>query len=323
MELDVLMPFHRIDSYLRLAVNSLSSSEKINFRLIAIDDRIDQSTDVSDLFHGIKDLELVKTSGGKGYGNALKTGTQFIQSDACALMNSDDLVNPQRFFRQLNSLNRVELSITKMQRINEKNKPIPNLTGRILSSKYDPILLLFGSYGADASWCMRTSWWKEYSFFDQGECLDWRMGLKVFSSTKIDMINETLYYYRKHDQQVTSNKSTSPKNMDIVYEAWKTLAINYEFNGNTRSIFDFIATPWSFNISAKFDEVAKWTEQIKKLESKIDPEILTNIKFLIHRRKLFGFKSAQNSTLDRLKFGASGIIAGPKLIADLYSIARS
>ena len=323
MELDVLMPFHRNDSYLRLAVDSLASSEKINFRLIAIDDRKDQSADVSDLFYGIKDLELIKTSGGEGYGNALKIGTQLIESDACALMNSDDLVNSQRFFRQLNSLNQVELSITKMQRINEKNKPIPNLTGNILSAKYDPILLLFGSYGADASWCMRTSWWKEHSFFDRGECLDWRIGLKVFSNTRINMINDALYFYRKHDRQVTSSKNTPPENMDIVFEAWKILAKHYEFNDNTRSIFDFIATPWRSNISAKFYEVTQWTDQIKKLGSKIDPEILTSIKFLINRRKLFGLKSGQNSTLDRLHFGASGIIAAPKLIVDLFSIARS
>ena len=316
MELDVLMPFHRIDNYLSLALQSLVQNKSINFKLIAIDDRIDQSSDIRSIFQNIKNLEIVKTEGGTGYGNSLKIGTKLIQAEACALMNSDDLVHPQRFSRQLDAINNADLCITKIQRINAKNRLIKSLAGSISSEKYHPIYLLFGSYGADASWCMRTSWWKKNSFFDQDECLDWRIGMEAFNKSNVVMLNDKLYFYRKHKSQVTSNRYKSIHQMDTVYEVWKKFAESYGIINCSRSIFDFMAVPWNFNSSVNYDLVMNWVSLIENYTSNLDYDISNNVNELILRRYIFGFIDEKNSARDRFQFSLKGKAAVLPLFTD-------
>ena len=142
-----------------------------------IDDSLQQNIKISDLPCNFRDLELVKTGGNLGYGLALKKGSEFIGSESIGLFNSDDLVDPYRFKKQLSALGSYDLSITGMYKINQKGAPIAPLTGEIKSKKYDPIYLLLGSYGANATWVMQKTWWLENAFFDSKEALDWRIAI--------------------------------------------------------------------------------------------------------------------------------------------------
>ena len=323
MNLDVIMPFHRVDRFLSQAVESLVSSTAVNFRLIAIDDRLDQSKDLSQVFSQVKNLELVRTPGGSGYGEALKIGSKFIGADSCALMNSDDVVHPERFFKQLKALDDAELVIAKMQRINKKGKCIPSLSGSITSHTYDPFLLLFGSYGADATWCMRSSWWKERTFFDGYECLDWRIGMQTFGNTKIKLLNEKLYFYRKHNHQVTANTAIDSKLFDPVYLLWRTHSNHYGLEFGTRAVFDLIATPWRTGEVANMQEIYSWISSVKDRKAIFSSEVYENIENLILRRLIFASRLKIYPRMNRARYFLSGSWALPKLITELASTARN
>jgi glycosyltransferase involved in cell wall biosynthesis len=319
VDLDVLMPFHRLDNFLVQAVDSIATNKNVNFRLIAIDDRLDQNTKILEIFRDIKKVEIVRTEGGTGYGNALKVGTRVIQAQATALMNSDDIVSPVRFSQQLNLLSNADLSITQIKRIDENNRKIPSWMGRFDSKFYDPIYLLFGSYGADASWCMRTSWWSKNSFFDKEDCLDWRIALKTFDTTKISVADQDLYFYRKHKSQITSKRIHSPEHMSKVYESWRVLASKYGFHNNSKSVFNFFATPWNKKSTLEYQEAALWVNKLNRIEKEIDPNTLANIKKLIYRRFILGASFNQCSLLSRFKFGLAGSRSLPLFLVDLSS----
>ena len=323
MDLDVIMPFHRGDEFLYEAVKSLVANTAVNFRLIAVDDRIDQGEDLSRIFSQVKNLELVKTPGGSGYGQALKIGSEYVRADSCALMNSDDVVHPERFIKQLKVLNDAELVVAKMQRIDKKGKRIPSLSGSITSHTYDPCFLLFGSYGADATWCMRSSWWKENAFFDTHECLDWRIGMQTFGNSTIKLLNEKLYFYRKHNQQVTANTSIDSKLFDPVYLQWRTLSNHYELEFGTRAVFDLIATPWRTGEVANKQEIYSWISSVKNQKAIFSSEVYENIENLILRRFIFASRLKMNPRMNRARYFLSGSPALPKLITETASTVRN
>ena len=283
-DVDVLLPFHILDPYFDIAHDSLAMSQNVNLRLILIDDTPSQNFDPGNLISRYSKIELVRTGGSQGYGVALREGSKFIESEAVALFNSDDLVNSSRFLKQLLALDNADLSITSMQRISQSGKKSSSLTGEVFSKEFDPIYLLFGSYGANATWVARQNWWKENSFFDSAECLDWRIGLQSFLHTKIHWNPEKLYFYRRHRGQVTSRRQLSDQSMDPVYNSWKAFGVQLGLQELSRSAFKMIATPWLYNEIFSTNDLTNATKELLELASKKDLEIYRNVNRLIKRR---------------------------------------
>ncbi len=316
-DIDVILPFHKLDSYFELALDSLMMSQNVKLRLVLVDDTPAQNFDPTNLISRYSKIELVRTGGGQGYGVALREGSKFIESEAVALFNSDDLVSPSRFLKQLRALDSADLSITSMQRISESGKKSSSLTGEVFSKEFDPIYLLFGSYGANATWAARQNWWKENSFFDSAECLDWRIGLQTFLHTKIHWNSEKLYFYRRHKGQVTSRKQLSDQSMDPVYDSWKAFGAHFGLQELSRSVFKMIATPWLHNEIFSSKDLTNATKELLELVSKKDLEIYTNVNCLIKRRYVnFSLHSNVNYKV-RSNFLFKGLTEIPSIFKDL------
>jgi glycosyltransferase involved in cell wall biosynthesis len=318
MDLDVLLPFHRVDKNFEDAVQSLANTKSVSFNLIAIDDRYDKSIDVSYIFKPIKNFEIVQTKGSTGYGDALRVGTKEIRSAHVALFNSDDLIHPSRFAKQLAQLKNNEISITNMKRITSTGRESFFSTGSLTSNFYDPIVLLLGSYGANATWCMHRKWWIKNAFFDDKDCLDWRIALKTFRESKIGYINEPLYIYRRHSLQSTAG-ILSNKGADLtpVYKLWKDLANNYFISNSSREIFDIFATPWRIGESLSPSEALAWREQIQEAGLSLDKKLQFDIQKVIQRRFLFASRNPSNSTYTKIKYVSMGFTEILPLLHDL------
>ena len=302
MPIDVLFPFHRNDLYLRESIESLLSSTYSNLRLIFIDDRKEKLVDISKLISGFKTYEYVTTESPSGYGEALRIGTQLVRSEFVALMNSDDIVNPLRFITQLKLLEDSEISISKMSKIDSNNNKIKSLAGDISGPRYTPLYLTLGAYGANASWCMHSDWWKNNAFFDSSNCLDWRIALEAFSKSKISYSKESLYYYRKHSNQVTKNTKLSFEEMQPSFNSWNNFIAKYDLPKASYEVFCMLATPW--NIAAhKFDlEYFYYSKKLKELVNEEDNEISKNLIRIVKRRDLFAIKNAPNFLSKKILF---------------------
>ncbi len=300
MDLDILLPFHRADRFLSEAIQSINLVEKLNPRVILIDDRIDKSDQLLPLFRTLKNFEIVTTQGGRGYGQALKVGSQLISSDVVALFNSDDVVHPLRFSKQIAELDNFELCLTKMERLTRNNRKAVALTGSIKSDAYDPIYLLLGSYGADATWCMRSEWWIKNSFFDGEECLDWRIALHSFKNSSIKYLNETLYFYRKHALQVTATRVNNFQAMIPVYESWEVFARYLGVTALSYDVFSILGTPWSRNSSIDLPKMLKAIEQISDVAKRLDSRVAQNVSHLIQRRCIFALRH-HSTIFEKLK----------------------
>jgi glycosyltransferase involved in cell wall biosynthesis len=306
MKLDVILPFHRVDLYLKEAIESLVRCQSVSINVIAVDDRPQQTRDISSIFKPLRRYQILSTAGGQGYGEALRIGTSALENPVTALFNSDDLLHPLKFRRQLDQLENSELSITGMHRIKANRRLSSSMTGLITSKKYDPIFLLFGAYGANATWCMRKDWWVKNAFFDDQECLDWRIALSSFRDTKISFINEPLYLYRKHESQTTANKELDESKMLPVFEKWVVLANAFNLSNNTRQIFDAFATPWIVGKRVKYKETEEWLQSFKKQIAKLDVDLAQDLERIVARRYLFASRNNNNSISSRVKYAIKG-----------------
>jgi hypothetical protein len=319
--IDVLLPFHRRDSYFQQALISLSRTKSVSIRLILIDDSLQQNIMISDLPCNFHDLELVKTGGNLGYGLALKKGSEFIGSESVGLFNSDDLVDPFRFKKQLETLDSHDLSVTGMYKINQKGAPIAPLTGEIKSKKYDPIYLLLGSYGANATWVMQKTWWLENAFFDSKEALDWRIALRAFPNSKIHWNPEKLYTYRKHPDQVTARKLQSEQCMDIVYEEWKSLCNKLGIHNSSRLVFNCVATPWLYTGHASSKDIIGWTKIFRDIIK--DKDVYRDVTKLLDRRYLNHARYSTEGFSSRAYFVLKAIRQVPILTKELIFSSTS
>jgi glycosyltransferase involved in cell wall biosynthesis len=318
VDIDVILPFHRLDAHFRDAVESLKATTGVSFRVIAVDDREDKSQSLKSFLEGLRDVVIVKTNGGTGYGSALSLGSKFILSDAVALFNSDDLMTQDRLKVQIKSLENFDLSFSKLQNISKKGTKIPSLLGNINSNRFDPLYLLLGSYGANASWVMRADWWNQNAFFDSHECLDWRIALNSFNSSKVKMELKPLYSYRKHPGQYTKSNNLLTVDMEPVYKAWEKFATDYDLAA-PRFIFDVIATPWLHSSRTAWSDFYPWVQRFLRVASVNTPDAVLDLHRLLQRRSLFAAGSTNINLVNRLIYLSFGAREAPSLTGDLIS----
>lgn len=289
--LDVLLPFHRNDEYLTQAINCFNKSDFKDLNLILIDDREGDTSEINHLDSLLIKFNLIKTSGGVGYGEALKLGSKSITSPYVALMNSDDLFSPKRFGVQLESIGSSDLSICKMKRINAAGQASRSLIKELSTHHFDPIYLLFGAYGANATWLSTSEWWQNEVFFDSHSALDWRIALRTFNATKIRYISEDLYFYRRHKRQVTGSQN-SFLDEDLVYSEWNNFSLLNFGSGFSPSLFRTMGTPWQSSSTIDWSEIKFFMETVKM--SNYSQQIRDQLLELIARRLLLALRNQKN-----------------------------
>ena len=260
----------------------------------------------------------MKTEGKRGYGRALSIGTDEVTAPNVCLFNSDDLVHPERFSRQLSALDGCDIVFSKIVKFGRRGEIPPLMLA--LENRYHPLFLLFGSYGADASWMMTTQWWRSNAFFDEEDALDWRIALTKFKTAKWKYLPEQLYFYRKHDLQITKIKR---KESDLLplYNLWRKFGRDFNVSPLSRSNFFSLAAPYvacdDLNFEA-FNELAN--SACNYLDANNFIEERTELKKIIARRSLLTGLMQYKQVNEAAKFfwfGRSGL---PSLLADLFKI---
>jgi hypothetical protein len=235
-DVDVLMPFHRLDEFLHEAVFSVLKSEKISLRLILLDNRADKSQLFPlNLFESRLEatghtIELVVVEAPNTYADALNLGILKAEADFVALMNSDDLVASDRFYRERKILiqENADIAICKLRKFSKK-RTIASMSGAPKLALYSNKYLLIGAYGADASVMFRTTWLHSgRRTFSQTQHSDWEFALRNYSGAKIVGIDEYLYFYRMHENQFTrslESKELETEIIDLLREQFESIGM--------------------------------------------------------------------------------------------------
>jgi glycosyltransferase involved in cell wall biosynthesis len=310
---DVLIALHRNDRFLAEAITSIMKSVDVCPRIILIDDRVDDSTELP--YQNL--CEVVKTSGGLGFEKAINLGSQKIESEYVAILGSDDLSSPMRLRKQIQKLEETEsnLSLCRIKKF-QIDKNIPNLGGGLLGNQYQIKVLLISSIGADGTWVAKSSWWLKNIKFQESDS-DWAFALRNFEKYQICFSKDVFVRYRMHKLQITRNLTEGQKLLKISYIPW---AIQCEINNLT--ILDFenflilngVKRPGPKELENR--EYEKWLCQFWKILS---------IKEKLALRQVFGRRLVMISVLSRSKFKESKLnllafIAIPSLALDVVKV---
>jgi glycosyltransferase involved in cell wall biosynthesis len=213
----VILPWHRSDSLLTKAIESVKNSLNVKIQLILVDDR---RTPVHDKWGIASQLRTY----GKGYEYAINSAKEFIEGDFTSLMNSDDLLSPHKLYKQIEDLRRndTKLSITRLTEITARGSL---KTGKKMNSSKALLTresLLFSSFLANASWLADSTYWKERIDFQKcGNGSDWMLAANLSQDIeKWSYLDQELYFYRQHSNQITSTKHSID---DSLLLAWRNL----------------------------------------------------------------------------------------------------
>lgn len=229
---DVILPFHRIDSFLLDAIDSVMKSADIDVHIFLVRDDANGVYDYQSLNKLLNHLEenqynftLVSNRKG-GYANAFEVCRLELTAPYVALMNSDDLVSKDRFSIQRRVLVESEAQICVARLIKFRGQIenyVPFMTGDIGWLGFSVRTLLCGPYGADATWFMCRNTFLEHFYMDPSiRAGDWMLALELSSSITFVFASEAKYFYRVHTQQVTAQKIQHRSVFDEIYSQWVT-----------------------------------------------------------------------------------------------------
>jgi len=209
LDIDVVIPFHFINSDLLFSIQSIKQSIGVQPRIIAVNDT---GLDASPAEIGIDEKDLLVRCQGKGYVDAMATGVGLARANFIAFQDSDDFSDPHRLSIQLGLLIDNDLDLVAGRLIRTDPLGIPKMAlspfGSIPNSLTQSEKLIFGPHGADSSLVGRVEifrrYWGAHSSFSPSFA-DYGWLLYVLPKISSGYANDALYFYRSHDSQMSRN----------------------------------------------------------------------------------------------------------------------
>jgi glycosyltransferase involved in cell wall biosynthesis len=104
VRVSVVIAFHRVDDYLKLAIDSITASTENDIEVLLVADRLPSSA-IDKLNESLTDFRVkILKSPGVGAGDARNEGFQAAKGKYIAILDSDDVSFPDRLRKQANYL---------------------------------------------------------------------------------------------------------------------------------------------------------------------------------------------------------------------------
>jgi hypothetical protein len=247
MIVDIVMPFHRMDSFLFQAIDSVNASVGIEPRLILVDDRLDTRVPLS---LKLKRGQILK-SGGVGYAEALRLGLREVQSTFFAFQDSDDLTDRRRISSQVQGLvdSDADVSICGLSKIGIHGHRKFLQPPQLVDANIVRISNLLGSLNSNSSWVCRSTVLELPEFMPAGfESIDWATTLSLPNRIKFEVLAKRKYLYRNHSKQMTKESSYLAESFREIFPKWASLNKDLKLPEVSLHQAAAIAAPWSSDL---------------------------------------------------------------------------
>jgi glycosyltransferase involved in cell wall biosynthesis len=265
--IDVVIPFHQVNDYLEEAIESILDSQKIDVRIILIDDRKHREHKINWLDPRVKVFE---TEGEEGYRKSILLGITKSTAEYIAFQDSDDLSHPMRLFEQLELLvtEGVDITACSITKINKNNsKKIIGKFSHMLPEQDFMLPLLIGSVNANSTWVLKSNVAKDPLYFSGKELSsDWATAFRIFDKYQIRILEKKYYFYRQHAKQTTKNFQYQKKAFSEIYDLWSACNEKYKLPKLSKTEGQFIADPWNIGVFNKNTE--SWIDAFLALNQK-------------------------------------------------------
>lgn len=212
-KVSIIMPCYNAEKYIEKAIQSVLEQTYRNFELIIIDDNSDDKTaQIIEKFaeNDFRIKYVIKNKSERGISASMNKGIEMSRGKYITRMDSDDVIVPEKIFRQVQFLDKNEdygicsVNIAMMDNLgniyNENVYPEQKVPSEWTFLWTNPV--------PNAPCMYRTSIIKEnnITFKNLKTAEDYDFLGSLITKTKVYMINLPLYYYR-HSKKSTYNKN--------------------------------------------------------------------------------------------------------------------
>ena len=310
-KVSIIMPCYNAEKYIEKAVQSVLDQTYRNFELIIIDDdSTDKTWEIIEQY-AKKDFRVIctrKTENEKGISKSMNKGIEMARGEYITRMDSDDIIIPEKIFRQVQFLDKNEeygvcsVNIAMMDNLgniyNENvypeqkvpsewtflwTNPVPNAPCMYSTNIIKDNNITFSN--------LRTA--EDYDFLE-----------KLITKTKVYMINLPLYYYRYNE------KSTYNKNRTETFKNSLNISKRYYMEvtkKNTPDFYKFLT--WFYTneyepiiedvqvINEFLEKTAKEFKEYYKWTDEQYSNVKTDILKIIEKYAVYKFLAGKNGKI--------------------------
>ena len=281
-KVSIIMPCYNAEKYIEKAVQSVLDQTYRNFELIIIDDdSTDKTWEIIEQY-AKKDFRVIctkKDENEKGISKSMNKGIEMARGKYITRMDSDDIIIPEKIFRQVQFLDKNEeygvcsVNIAMMDNLgniyNENVYPEQKVPSEWTFLWTNPV--------PNAPCMYRTSIIKgnNITFSNLRTAEDYDFLEKLITKTKVYMINLPLYYYR-YNEKSTYNRNrieTFKNSLDISKKYYKEVTkknapdfykfLTWFYTNEDEPIIEDVQVINEFleKTAKEFKEYYKWTDE--------------------------------------------------------------
>ena len=310
-KVSIIMPCYNTEKYIEKAVQSVLDQTYRNFELIIIDDdSTDKTWEIIEQY-AKKDFRVIctrKTENEKGISKSMNKGIEMARGEYITRMDSDDIIIPEKIFRQVQFLDKNEeygvcsVNIAMMDNLgniyNENVYPEQKVPSEWTFLWTNPV--------PNAPCMYRTNIIKDnnITFSNLRTAEDYDFLEKLITKTKVYMINLPLYYYRYNE------KSTYNKNRAETFKNSLNISKRYYMEvtkKNTPDFYKFLT--WFYTnedepiiedvqvINEFLEKTAKEFKEYYKWTDEQYSNVKTDILKIIEKYAVYKFLAGKNGKI--------------------------
>jgi glycosyltransferase involved in cell wall biosynthesis len=251
-EVDVIIPFHRNDPYLRDAILSVIESKHVSPRIILVNDS--GKSYCLDEFAPNARIKLIQTSS-QGYANALNSALPHVRSRFIAFLDSDDLNDPFRLSKQIKQLVSygAAISICKIRKFSNTKKTVRAKLRSNSIHEFDPYVHLISYIYTNSTWVIdrdKLPQIEKWNSRINHTLSDWYFFQENFIPLegKIVYLDEALYLQRVHTDQISKNVKSIDCSGEFFLK-WKAYSDSLGIKNMQEADCSVLLFPWRYKLN--------------------------------------------------------------------------
>lgn len=310
-KVSIIMPCYNSEKYIEKAIQSVLDQTYRNFELIIIDDdSTDKTWEIIEQYEK-KDFRVIctkKDENEKGISKSMNKGIEMARGKYITRMDSDDIIIPEKIFRQVQFLDKNEeygvcsVNIAMMDNLgniyNENVYPEQKVPSEWTFLWTNPV--------PNAPCMYRTNIIKDnnITFSNLRTAEDYDFLEKLITKTKVYMINLPLYYYR-YNEKSTYNRNrieTFKNSLDISKKYYTEVTkknapdfykfLTWFYTNEDEPIIEDVQVINEFleKTAKEFKEYYKWTDEQYS-------NVKTDILKIIEKYAVYKFLAGKNGKI--------------------------
>lgn len=310
-KVSIIMPCYNSEKYIEKAIQSVLDQTYRNFELIIIDDdSTDKTWEIIEQY-AKKDFRVIctkKDENEKGISKSMNKGIEMARGKYITRMDSDDIIIPEKIFRQVQFLDKNEeygvcsVNIAMMDNLgniyNENVYPEQKVPSEWTFLWTNPV--------PNAPCMYRTNIIKDnnITFSNLRTAEDYDFLEKLITKTKVYMINLPLYYYR-YNEKSTYNRNrieTFKNSLDISKKYYTEVTkknapdfykfLTWFYTNEDEPIIEDVQVINEFleKTAKEFKEYYKWTDEQYS-------NVKTDILKIIEKYAVYKFLAGKNGKI--------------------------